>query len=225
MKSIKVFIEIGKKKAFAGALDWPGWCRSSRDENAALQALVDYGPRFEQVVRGRFSDFQIPTEVTDLVVLERHDGNATTDFGAPAILLDVDREPVEPLELERLQSLLLACWRAFDRAVERAAGRALRKGPRGGGRDLETMVQHVLEADREYLKRLAWKQKKEGPENLAEKLQQMRQETLNALGIAAKGDLPKQGPRGGVIWPLRYFVRRVAWHVLDHAWEIEDRVE
>ena len=24
-------------------------------------------------------------------------------------------------------------------------------------------------------------------------------------------------------WPLRYAVRRIAWHVIDHAWEIEDK--
>jgi hypothetical protein len=27
------------------AVDWPGWWRSGREEKAALQALVDYGPR------------------------------------------------------------------------------------------------------------------------------------------------------------------------------------
>jgi hypothetical protein len=25
------------------------------------------------------------------------------------------------------------------------------------------------------------------------------------------------------LWSPRYFVRRSAWHALDHAWEIEDR--
>ena len=24
-------------------------------------------------------------------------------------------------------------------------------------------------------------------------------------------------------WPVRYALRRFAWHVLDHAWEIEDK--
>jgi hypothetical protein len=24
-------------------------------------------------------------------------------------------------------------------------------------------------------------------------------------------------------WPYRYAARRIAWHALDHAWEIEDR--
>ena len=34
--SIDVYLEIGKKRTFAGAIDWPGWCRSGRDEGAAL---------------------------------------------------------------------------------------------------------------------------------------------------------------------------------------------
>jgi hypothetical protein len=29
-------------------------------------------------------------------------------------------------------------------------------------------------------------------------------------------------PKG---WPPRYAARRIAWHALDHAWEIEDRSE
>ncbi|HEV2372237.1 MAG TPA: hypothetical protein VGS19_08715 [Streptosporangiaceae bacterium] len=24
-------------------------------------------------------------------------------------------------------------------------------------------------------------------------------------------------------WPARYTLRRLTWHVLDHAWEIEDK--
>ena len=24
-------------------------------------------------------------------------------------------------------------------------------------------------------------------------------------------------------WTARYFLRRAAWHVLDHVWEIEDK--
>ena len=48
--------------------------------------------------------------------------------------------------------------------------------------------------------------------------------TLNALEVAVNGDLPEQGPRGGIIWLPRYFISRVAWHVLDHAWEIDNRI-
>lgn len=224
MNSIKVFVEIGKRRVFVGAVDWPGWCRSGRDEKTALQALIDYGPRYAQVLHSREIDFQVPADSSDLVVTERHAGDATTDFGAPAIVLDGDREPIDRTEFERLQTILKSCWQAFDSAVQRATGRELQKGPRGGGRDLEKILDHVLEADRGYLARLAWKYKREGVKTPVEELGRTRQAILNALQAAEKGDLPEKGPRGGVIWPPRYFVRRVAWHVLDHAWEIEDRI-
>ncbi len=225
MNSIKVFIETGKKKIFVGAVGWPGWCRSARDEITALQAVIDYGPRYAQVLHSTEIDFQVPNDASDLMVTERHDGNATTDFGAPAIILDADREPIDQMEFERLQTILLACWQAFDRAVQRAPGRELRKGPRGGGRDVEKIIDHVLEADRGYLTRLAWKHKREGENNPVEELSRTRRAILNALEAAVNGDLPEQGPRGGIIWPPRYFIRREAWHVLDHAWEIDDRID
>jgi len=43
MSSVNTFIETGKKKAFGGAAEWPGWCRSARDEEMALQVLREYG--------------------------------------------------------------------------------------------------------------------------------------------------------------------------------------
>ena len=224
MNSINAFVEIGKKRIFVGAVDWPGWCRSGRDEETALQALIDYGPRYGALLHSREIEFQVPIDAFDLIVTERHDGNATTDYGAPAIMLDADKAPIDRMEFERLQTILQACWQAFDSAVQRAAGRELHKGPRGGGRDVEKILDHVLEADRGYLARLAWKHKREGGKNPFEELSRTRQAILNALEAAVNGDLPERSPRGGIIWPPRYFVRRVAWHVLDHAWEIDDRI-
>ena len=225
MNSIKVFVEIGKKRIFVGAVDWPGLCRSARDEKMALQAVIDYGSRYAQVLHSKEIEFQIPNDVSELIVTERHVGNSTTDFGAPAIMLDVDREPIDQMEFERLQAILLASWQAFDSAVLKAAGKDLRKGPRGGGRDVEKIIGHVIKADRAYLGRLAWKYKREGGNNPIEELSLTRGAILNALEAAVNGELPERGPRGGIIWPPRYFIRRVAWHVLDHAWEIEDRIE
>ena len=40
---------------------------------------------------------------------------------------------------------------------------------------------------------------------------------------AAHGQVPERGPRSGSIGTSRYFVRRVAWHLLDRTWEIENR--
>ena len=50
-----------------------------------------------------------------------------------------------------------------------------------------------------------------------------RSVVLDALSRAVTEGLPEKGPRGGALWTPRYFVRRTAWHALDHAWEIEDR--
>ena len=129
MNSIKVFVETGKKRIFIGAVDWPGLCRSARDEKMALQAVIDNGSRYAQVLHNKEIEFQVPNDASELIVTERHDGNSTTDFGAPAIILDVDREPIDQMEFERLQTIMLACWQAFDSAVQRAAGNELRKGP------------------------------------------------------------------------------------------------
>jgi hypothetical protein len=35
----------------------------------------------------------------------------------------------------------------------------------------------------------------------------------------------KGGPLTEKGWPQPYAARRIAWHVLDHAWEIEDRTD
>jgi hypothetical protein len=78
-------------------------------------------------------------------------------------------------------------------------------------------------AEQSYLGRLAWRREKHPAGGLREELDHTRQAVLDAIAAAARGELPERGPRGGAIWPPRYFVRRVAWHALDHAWEIEDR--
>ncbi len=223
MNAIDVFVEMGQKRTFAGGVDWPGWCRSGRDERTALQALVDYGPRYAQVLRSQEIEFQVPAGISDLRVTERHAGNATTDFGAPAVVLDADREPLDRMEAGRLQAILQAGWQAFDDAVERAAGRELQKGPRGGGRELAAISAHVVEAENAYLERIGWRNRKDWEKRPLETSAQFRASILKAFAAAVNGELPAQGPRGGSLWPPRYFMRRVAWHLLDHAWEIEDR--
>jgi hypothetical protein len=87
---------------------------------------------------------------------------------------------------------------------------------------LEDIVRHVAEADLAYLGALGWKAQVAAAG--ADRLAQIRKEILEGLDRAAAGELPKRGPRGGLRWSPHYFVRRVAWHTLDHAWEIEDRI-
>ena len=221
---IDVYFEIGHKKTFAGAIDWPGWCRSGRDEGSALGALLEYGPRYAHVLRAAQLGFRPPADQSAFAIIERLEGNATTDFGAPEVAPSSDSRPVDDGELRRFQALLESYWQAFDAAARSATGKELRKGPRGGGRDLERIVQHVLGADAAYLSRLGWKFKQAEEGDPAEELRHTRQAILNALAAAVHGELPERGPRGAIHWTPRYFVRRVAWHVLDHTWELEDRI-
>ncbi len=222
--TLAVTLEVGKKRVFACALEWPGWCRSGKDETAALEALLAYGPRYAQALQRAGVAFQPPSRVDQLAVVERHPGKGATDFGAPAVPAATDAAPIDEAELAHLQRLLRACWQAFDRAMQEAAGKELRKGPRGGGRDAEKILEHVVEAEASYLRRLAWKPPKTAGLSPRESLEPIRQAVLEALERAVREGLPERGPRGGAIWPPRYFVRRVAWHALDHAWEIEDRI-
>ena len=221
---IGTYLEIGQKRTFGGALDWPGWCRSGRDEAAALQALIEYAPRYARVVGSARLGFELPADISAFVVSERLKGNATTDFGAPGLAPSSDADAVDSEELKRFQKVLQACWRALDGAIKKGTGKTLRTGPRGGGRQLEGIIQHILDANEGYLNQVGWKFRRDQSGELTDQIGQVRQATLDALTASARGEIPAQGPRGGRRWSPRYFVRRVAWHMLDHVWEIEDRL-
>jgi len=217
-----VYLEIGSKRVFACAVEWPGWCRSGHDEAAALQALLDYGSRYAAVVRSARLGFRAPAQVDQLRVVERIQGNATTDFGAPGVIPSADRAGADLADCARLEKVLRAGWRALDEARKRAMGKALRKGPRGGGRELDAIVRHVVEADRSYLGGLGWKAP--SPGKTSNRVEETRSAIIEGLRASARGEIPAKGPRGGTRWPVRYFVRRVAWHTIAHAWEIERRL-
>lgn len=220
--SVAVYLERGAKRTFAGALDWPGWCRQGPNETDALAALVAYGPQYASILAGTRLGFAAPKELTQLVVVERLPGTATTDFGAPSAAPAVDQDrSCSAADLRRFEKILDAGWRAFDRAVKSAHGKTLATGPRGGGRSLEAIVTHVIGADAGYLTAVGWKAP--AAATAAEQLTVTREAILAALRASATGGIPSQGPRGGTRWTARYFVRRVAWHVMAHVWEIERR--
>jgi hypothetical protein len=218
-----VYLEVGKKRTFAGAIDWPGWCRSGDDEGSALEALVASAPRYALVLRGTRLGFRAPTDPSTFTVVQRLKGDATTDFGAPGSAPSADQEPVTAADLRRFEAVLRATWRAFDRAVEGAAGKELTKGPRGGGRSLDGIVRHVIDAEGAYLNALGWKLRKDRGSDRSGEIERTRKAVLEGLEASVRGEILRRGPRGGVRWLPRYFVRRLAWHALDHAWEIEDR--
>jgi hypothetical protein len=214
-----VYLEVGDKRVFAGAIEWPAWARSGRDEDAALDALFAIRAPVRAALKGTWLGFEIPKDPSALRVVERLPGTATTDFGAPDVPPSADAEPLRDTDLRRFATLFRACWRAFDRAAEGAGSVELTKGPRGGGRDLEKIVDHVLGSDESYLSMIGAKAPRSGPAGRADRV---RRAVLDALEVAVREGVPP-GPRGGKRWTPRYFVRRSTWHALDHAWEIEDR--
>jgi hypothetical protein len=211
--TLKVALEIGTRRVFARALDWPGWCRSARDEDGALAALTAYGPRYAAVAAAASA---AAADAPDrLEVVERIPGDATTDFGAPGRPSMLDATPLTPAEIDRLVAILRSCWAAFDRVAAGAAGVELTKGPRGGGRDVDRIVDHVNGAEQSYLVQLGAR----APQAPAA----VREVVVATLLARARGE-PVEDPSGTrKPWTPRYFAHRAAWHVLDHAWEIEDR--
>lgn len=141
----RVYLELGPKKVFACALDWPGWCRIGRSEDLALETLADYAPRYRVIAERAGLDF----DPADAVVVERVPGSATIDFGAPGAIPTADAEPLDAQAAQRQVALVRASWAILDE-VAAASPEALRKGPRGGGRDRDKMVAHVVEAERSY---------------------------------------------------------------------------
>lgn len=223
MPKIAVYLESGRRKVFAGALEWPGWCRSGSNEDEALRSLLDNGRRYAKALGRNRSGFELPAGPSGFRIAERLEGNATTDFGAPAAVPRYDTKPISPGELSRLTKLLEACWSSFDATARAATGRALQTGPRGGGRGVEKMAAHVLEGDASYLTGLGGKFRS-SEADLATESRRLRETFVQTLKARAAGEIPDIGPRGGVRWGPRFAIRRAAWHALDHAWEIEDRL-
>jgi hypothetical protein len=198
----RVGLETGSTWVFASAVDWPGWCRRGKGEDGAVEALLAYADRYGRVAG--------PTFRADRPeVIGRAEGNATTDFGAPGVTGDWDDEPLDAGETTRLVQLLRASWVAFDAATSTAPA-VLPKGPRGGGRDRDGIVAHTQEAERSYARKVGLRVPPRTP--WSEQRERIADTLLGAGAGPATTD-----------WTPRYFIRRAAWHVLDHAWELEDK--
>jgi hypothetical protein len=211
---VRVALEIGSKRVFASALEWPGWSRQGKAPDLALQTLLEYAPRYARVAsRAGVKSPPAPT----FEVVEQLKGDATTDFGAPAIQAAYEARPMTKAEVERMCALVEACWAELDSVVKKAPA-SLRKGPRGGGRDRDKIVDHVLGAESGYSPYLGLKLPQPAIDD-RKGIVANRRQMLDAFQRGADG----RPLRDGATRCARYWARRIAWHALDHAWEIEDR--
>jgi len=214
MATIKLYVEATDKKAFACALDWPGWARSAKTEELAIEALASYAPRYAAVARA--AGIRWPTKL-DFQVMERLKGSATTDFGALDKPAAADFAKITRLSATRQAALLQASWQLLDDLAVHAPA-ALRKGPRGGGRDRDKVVEHVNAAEASYARSIGITQDPKTADLSPAAVARRRERIVEVLSKSSTGSA-----LNGRRWPTRYAVRRFAWHVLDHVWEIEDK--
>lgn len=203
---LRAVVEQGRRRSFATAVDWPGWSRSGRTPEEAVEALLAYAPRYGPVAERAGHPLPAPLPAVDVV--ESLPGDATTDFGAPGAISDADRRPVDAVAARRLAELVSAAWDTLDE-VAAAAPPVLTKGPRGGGRDTAAVVAHVAESEAAYGRKIGVGARHDPPG---------RAGILAVLGAPSDGSAMRPGG-----WPARFAAGRIAWHALDHAWEIEDR--
>jgi hypothetical protein len=214
-KPMAVYLEVTPKRTFAGAVEWPGWCRSGKTPDDALEALFAYRDRYARALAGTRLGFTAPSSLDQLEVAERLQGNATTEFGAPGVAPAADKRPISAAELHRQISILEASWRTFDRMADAHARAQLATGPRGGGRSLAKIVDHVAGAEEGYLSKLG--------SRTPAKADALRPTIIAALAARARNKPVAEPNKVEKLWSLRFYVRRASWHALDHAWEIEDR--
>jgi hypothetical protein len=210
---VAVFIEAGTRRVFASALDWPGWARSGKNEELAVAALADYLPRYRRIVT--MAGVAAPDGL--LAITERHQGKATNaDFGSLGEIAPSETRPLSADDAGRLAALLTAAWAAFD-TVAATAPAALRKVPLGGGRDTAQIIEHVLGAEAMYARKMGLPRGDRGRDGGPAASAELRRRIVGAVRDPGSLVTPPNG------WPPRTAVRRLAWHVLDHLWEIEDK--
>ncbi len=213
---VAVAVEETPKRTFASAIDWPGWSRSGKTVPAALEALAAYAERYAPVARAAGETF--PDGPLEVEVAESSGGGSGTEFGVPSRVREADRRLTTAADADRLARLVEAAWAFLD---ETAAGapEELRKGPRGGGRNTSKIVDHTLGADHAYAREMGLKLPAPTPGDPAS-IRVLRDAMLEVIRQPSDGS-----PLAGRRWTVRYAAHRIAWHSLDHAWEIEDRTE
>ena len=217
IESLRVILEIGKKRrVVAAAMDWPGLDRWGTSEDAALDKMLSYVPRYVAVAEraGLGTAF---AGARDVEVVERVPGSSSTDFwGIAHVPSRIEQEVLSTVDLERRLELLQACWAYFDDVAARVT-HELRPGPRSAGRSREQIIRHVYYNEPEQFSRKVGVRTPLEVVLTPEGLATHRQTYLDAIRVYNAEGKPAR------TWPIQFLVRRTAHHTMDHAWEMEDR--
>jgi hypothetical protein len=215
--SLRVILEIGKKRrVVAGAMDWPGLDRWGTSEDGALDRLTSHLPRYAGVAEraGMATAF---ARAGHTEVVERVPGSSSTDFwGIAHVPSQIERAVLPPADLERRLDLLRACWATFDDVAARVS-HELRPGSRGGGRSRDQIIRHTYGTEPGQFSRKVNVRTPIDVVLTPDGLATHRRAFLDAIRAYNAEGTPAR------TWPIQFLVRRVAHHVMDHAWELEDR--
>ena len=220
--SIRVVLEVAPKRSFASALDWPGWSRGGRNEDEALDALLDYAPALCDGRKRAKIAFTPPATTRGSTWSSDRGRRRNGVRRARASRRASEDEPLSAADLRRLLAFLQAAWTASTGQPGRRRGRADEGSARRRARAAED--HRARAGGRGRLSRPARITSSRG------RGRERRQTDGPAAPRLCRGahrvatGQPLANPRNTrKPWTPRYAVRRSAWHVLDHAWEIEDR--
>jgi hypothetical protein len=216
--SLRVLVEqpIHGKRWVAVAADWPGFERGAKTEDEAVDRLVRYVPRYLPVAKRVRLGSELEAQ-TEPEIIGRYPGTGSTDFwGISFAPSPLDREPFDAPTFDRQVRLLRAAWDEFDETGARVSAE-LRPGVRGGGRDRDRIIRHVLanEGD-DFAKRVKVPTALEDLQTPGE-IAHHRDRYVDAMRAWYFDGKPLGK------WTIPYLLRHTAYHVLDHTWEMQDR--
>jgi hypothetical protein len=215
---LRVTLEAGpkQKKVVAVAPDWPGLERGAKTGEAAIEKLQSYLPRYEKVAKLAGMDAEFAA-IGNVEIVEQYQGSGSTDFwGISFAFSSIDGQQLSSEDLDRELSLMQACWTFFDDVRGRVSAE-MKKGPRGGGRDRDRIVRHVLGTEQDWAKKVGVRTPEDAVVTDGIGLKTYRDAYCTAIRASrSAGKMARN-------WPLRYLIRHTAYHTMDHAWEMEDK--
>jgi hypothetical protein len=217
---VRTVVEHGTKdkRSVAFALDWPGWSRGGKSGELALETLESYRERYRPVagLAGMAGEFEA---AGPLEIVEDRVGTGSTDFwGISFSPSATEHESLDETDFERRITLLRACWAFFDGVAARVSPE-MRKGVRGGGRDRDRIISHVIRIESEDFATRVGLRIPEGGALTPDGLRQYREDYVVAMRAYNAGEFAR--PMRS--WTLPFLIRHSGFHTLDHAWEMEDK--
>lgn len=209
---LRITLEIGPKgkKVVAVAPDWPGLERGAKNSAQAIEALRSYLPRYAPVAHLAGMEMAFGA-IEQVEIVEEYAGVSSTDFWSISFAFSsIDKQDMSAAELERELKLMQGCWAFFD-AVRGRVSAEMQKGPRGGGRDRDSIVRHTLAAEQDWAKMVGLLTP-EGAMLTAEGLNTHRAAYVHAIReYHAQGGLAGKKAKS----PLRFLIRHTAYHTLE----------